>query len=366
MVSHTNNEYFPSSISHPGETLIETLATIGMSQAELARRTGRPTKTINEIIRGKAAITPETSLQLERVLGIPASFWNNRERQYRASLAREEERSRLLDQIQWLNLFPVKKMIAYGWIDHFDHDVDQLQEVLNFFGIASPMQWDQVVANEIIGYRKSSTYKSNIHALAAWLRKGEMEGKKIHCGPFNYDAFYRSLYSARKLTNRSAETIQSELTSICANAGVAITFIRELPNTYISGATRWLTPEKALINLSLRYKSDDHLWFSFFHEAGHIVLRHAKREIHVNEENDHGSKEEMGANRFSNDFLIPLDKLNRFILQMKNSHYSTAKIKQFAEELGIAPGIVVGRLQHEKELPFSHLNGLKRRYTWSP
>ena len=54
--------------------------------AELAESTGRPRKTINEIIAGKAEITAETALQLERVLGIPASFWNNLERNYQESL----------------------------------------------------------------------------------------------------------------------------------------------------------------------------------------------------------------------------------------------------------------------------------------
>ena len=71
----------------PGETLLETIECLGMSQAELARRTGRPVKTINEIIKGKTAITPDTALQLERVLSVPASFWNNLERNYRESLA---------------------------------------------------------------------------------------------------------------------------------------------------------------------------------------------------------------------------------------------------------------------------------------
>ena len=72
----------------PGETLRETLGPLGMTQAELAERTGRHKKTINEIITGKAAITAETALLFERVLGISASFWNNLERNYRETLAR--------------------------------------------------------------------------------------------------------------------------------------------------------------------------------------------------------------------------------------------------------------------------------------
>lgn len=85
------NEYNPDSISAPGETLLETLDAIGMSQTELAKRMGRPIKTINEIVQEKAAITAETALQLEQVLRIPASFWLRYEQLYRESLARFAE-----------------------------------------------------------------------------------------------------------------------------------------------------------------------------------------------------------------------------------------------------------------------------------
>src|SRR5438876_12392081 len=109
------NQYLPDSVSSPGETLLEVLSTRGMSQAELAERTGRPTKTINEIVKGKAAITPETALQLERVLGVPASFWNNLEQNYQTALARAAERQRLERQIKWLEGIPVRSMIDLNW-----------------------------------------------------------------------------------------------------------------------------------------------------------------------------------------------------------------------------------------------------------
>ncbi len=84
------NQFEPNYAVPPGATLLETIEVLGMSQSELAQRMGRPTKTVNEIINGKAAITPETALQLEKVVGIPASFWNTAERHYREILARQE------------------------------------------------------------------------------------------------------------------------------------------------------------------------------------------------------------------------------------------------------------------------------------
>ncbi len=137
-------EYAPDTVTAPGETLLEVLEDRAISQAELSERTGRPKKTINEIVRGKAAITPDTALQLERVLGIPAAFWSSLEKNYREHLARLEERGRLEDSGAWLRTFPVSEMAKRGWIRRETDPVDQARALLDFFGVASPDQWHQV------------------------------------------------------------------------------------------------------------------------------------------------------------------------------------------------------------------------------
>ena len=85
------NQYRPDDVSLPGETLLDTLKALGMSPAELAERTGRSKKLINEIIKGKAPITPDLARDLEQVLGVPAGFWINRESQYRQSLEFQDD-----------------------------------------------------------------------------------------------------------------------------------------------------------------------------------------------------------------------------------------------------------------------------------
>src|SRR6266446_682907 len=89
----------------------ETLDALGMTQAELAERMGRPLKTINEIVAGKAMITADSALQLEKVLGVPASFWTNHERLYRDSLARRRETSELKHHLDWLKTIPVRALV---------------------------------------------------------------------------------------------------------------------------------------------------------------------------------------------------------------------------------------------------------------
>src|SRR6266487_2512420 len=111
-----------------------------MTQAELAERMGRPLKTINEIVAGKAAITSDSALQLEKVLGVPASFWTNHERIYRDTLARRREKEQLEQQLGWLKAMPVKEMARAGWIVAADEPVAQLRIVLSFFGVAGEAQ----------------------------------------------------------------------------------------------------------------------------------------------------------------------------------------------------------------------------------
>ena len=362
MVNVLQNQYQPDSVSPPGETLLETLETIDMSQAELARRMGRPVKTINEIIQGKAAITAETALQLEQVLDVPASFWLKREQQYREFLARFAEEQRLEQWADWLKDFPVRELVDRNWIQSGSGKSQQVLAVLKFFGVASPEACQAVWEYKGIVYRKSTLLKVNSGAVMAWLRQGEIQAQEIETDPYNAEAFRNVLKQIRALTIESVDFFQQELVRLCARVGVAVVFVQEFPGTGICGATQWLTPTKALVQLSLRYKTDDQLWFTFFHEAGH-VLRHRKRQVFLEIDQRDETDYEAEADQFAVNTLIDSVQWQRFIKQ--SQHRSKAAIQKFAREVGIAPGIVVGRLQHEKHLPFTHCNDLKRRLEWS-
>lgn len=358
------DEFQPNIVFPPGDTLQETLDSLGMTQAELAARMGRPKKTINGIISGDVSITPDTALQLERVLNIPSNFWNNLENKYQDYLARSREESALQGQLDWLKEIPVKDMIKSEWIKAFESPTQQIQEVLNFFGVVSKEQWHKLWENYRyqVAFRKSD--ESNWGAILAWLRMGEICSQSIHCSPYSSKNFQSALYKIRELTILPPEKFIPEITELCSKAGVATVFIPQLPKTRSSGAARWLTPEKALIQISLRYKKDDQIWFSFFHEAAHILL-HSKRPIFLdNEKLSAQEKLEEEANRFAADWLIPEKSLKEFIFSRPQGRISKDAITEFSEKLGISPGIVVGRLQHDRYIPYSHCNGLKRTFRW--
>lgn len=366
MNRNAEKSFQPDYAVPPGETLKETLETIGMSQAELAERTGRPKKTINEIIMGKTAITSETALQLERVLGVPASFWNNLEHNYQERLARRREENYLKKQTNWLKGFPLAAMVKMGWLPKEDNLIKKLRALLNFFGVAGVNEWKGIWEKPQAAYRNSKAFQSNPAAVAAWLRMGEIEGQQVDCQPFQPRSFLSALQKIRSLTQKGPEVFEPVMKQLCAGSGVAVVFIPELPGTRLYGATRWLKPSKALIQLSLRGKSDDHLWFTFFHEAGHILL-HGKKEVYIEAQGD-GHQEtdripkEKEADLFAQEMLIPKETYNNFIT---GNDFSPDRILRFAKQIDIAPGIIVGRLQHENIISFSQGNKLKKRFRFS-
>jgi addiction module HigA family antidote len=348
-------------VSPPGETLMEAIEMRGMTQTDLAARTGRTPKLINEIIKGKAPITADTALQLERVLGVSAEFWNNRERQYREALSRRDEGQQLADAVGWLRRFPLGAMSQLGWIRKRKDNVDQLRELLNYFGVASPKAWEDYWSQMQVSYRKSTAFNADLHALRAWLRKGEVEGQSLECAAYDATAFRRMLGKIRALTVEEPQVFQPRLIEWCAACGVAVAFVPELPKIRASGAMRWLTPTKALIQVNLRYKKDDHFWFTVFHEAGHM-LNDSKKMLFVDTERFEGEYED-AANRFAAEQLVPQAALTAFAVSKR--HLSKMDIVSFARRQGVAPGIVVGQLQHRKKLQYAHCNDLKRTFVWA-
>ena len=360
MVEAQEQAFAPDYTVPPGEILEEYLEAAGMSQVELAQRTGLTPKTVNQIIQGRAPLTQDTALRLERVLGRPAHFWNRLEADHQEALARARAVEAECEQLEWLKRFSVKKMVELGWIASRTRKREQLDEVLRFFGVNSSREWAEIWAQHQVAYRQSQRFEAAAEAVSAWLRQGERQGQARSCAPFDGSAFRSVLRDVRGLTREPPEVFQPELQARCAEVGVAVEFVPSLPKSRVSGATRWLTSGKALIQLSLRYRSDDQLWFSFFHEAGHVLL-HGKREVFVEGANGLDEEKEEEANRFAADWLVPRREWEAFIAAGRPT---LDQVRLFAERMGIAPGIIVGRLQHERIVGWDWGNGLKRHFQW--
>jgi HTH-type transcriptional regulator/antitoxin HigA len=349
--------YEPTQATPAGVSLRATLTKLGMTQADLAARTGLSLKHINQVVQGVAPLTHETALLLEKVTGVPARIWNALEANYRDRLARTEDRRKLENDAQWLKQIPVKELVNRGYLPKATDRGAILSEVCRFFGVANKDAWETVWRSPLAAFRKSPTIESEAGAVAAWLRIGELEASAIQCAPFDARQLRETLQDIRSLTTAEPEDFQPQLNKLCASAGVAVVFVPEIKGTRCWGATRWLTPTKALIQLSLRYKSDDHLWFSFFHEAAHLLL-HSKKETFISTDRFSDSVEQE-ADSFAASHLIPRQYESRL------KELSLGDVREFAAKIRIAPGVVVGRLQKDGVLAWNEGNSLKRRFEFA-
>ena len=331
-----------------------------MTQCELADRVGLSRKTVNHIIQGSASITAETALKLETALGVPAQFWLSMDAQYQEFLARKAQRASFQPWISWLQRIPYKEMALLGWVPEASTAEEQIGAALSYYGTATPAAWEACWAQWNVSYRKSKLATADLGILSAWLRKGELDAQKITTQAFHPERFRGALKEIRTLLQTPPEVFQPEMRRLCADAGVAVVLTPELKKLRVNGAMYWLASEKALVQLSLLYKSQDHFWFTFFHEAAHVLEERKKgcfmEGIGVDDE------AERAANDFACDILIPRQHYHKFVCQRD---FCERRVKRFAEELAIPPGIVVGRLQHDKKLRYHQLNHLKLKFVWA-
>ncbi|MFY1661178.1 HigA family addiction module antitoxin [Micromonospora sp. WMMD1274] len=347
----------------PGETLVEVLTERGMSQAELARRTGLSTKHINQVVLGAATLSAETALRFEFVTGVPAHVWTALESAYQVAQTRQDESNRLEKQVDWLHQLPVAELIRRGFIRKDAPPVERLRDALAFFKVASPDAWGQVWAAPT-AYRQSRAFEIDYGALAAWLRIGEIRAEQSDLPPFDRTKFKDALPRIRALTTlEDPEDWLLQLEALCVGAGVALVIEREIVGARINGAVRWLPSERPLIQLSVRHRWADIFWFTFFHEAAHVLLHDRRRFTIVDgvERADADNVMEQEADDFAGRILLP----RTFDARLATVR-SQAQAIALAEEAGVHPGIVVGRLQHDKTIPYSYFNRLRTRLAFTP
>jgi len=346
-------------LTPPGDDIQETIDTIGMSQKELAERMDRPKEKINSLIKGHEPLSMKTAISLERVLGIPKSYWLNREREYREQLA-DIEAEEFLEQCKdWLKEFPVRAMKKFGWLSDTQDKSMLCDELLKYFGVNSPERWNHIYVQEkevAVAFRASLAHTSSPQALSVWLRKGQIDAQKEKLPEFSKSKFRAALKKARALAFKQPKDFAQQLKELCKESGVHLVYTPKLPKAAISGATKW-EGDNPLIQLSDRYKTNDRFWFTFFHEAGHILL-HGKKEIFLDglDTDNTDLEKEVEADQFAADQLIPRADYARMMEEVQ----TTEDLERFAQEIQMHPGIIIGRLQHEKVINFSQFNEYKK------
>lgn len=351
----------------PGESILDLAQERGWTQAELAQRLGYSEKHISQLINGKVPVSVDAAQRLERVLGSTMDFWLALETNYRKHKARLEAAARHASWASWLDQLPIKDLRDCGAIVNLRNDAKHkpalVEACLRFFGVASPDDWRKHYGSMQMAFRRSRVDQSNIGAIAAWLRLGEQLAEKLDGPKYNKGRFEKALSEIRTLTCSPPETFEPQMRQLLHQAGVMQVLVPSIRRAHVSGVARWLGPTRPLIQLSLYGKTNDKFWFTFFHEAAHILLHASnleeKKHIFLDDPGtDHGSDpREQEANQWAADLLIP-ERYTQLLPTLR----SKAAVIDFAQQIGIHPGIVVGRLQHERFIKPSWMNDLKQSF----
>lgn len=334
-----------------------------LSQSQLALRTGLSTKTINQIVQGLAPLTPDTALRLERALGTPSHVWNRLEAVYQDHEARERSRESLKAAQGWLRQFPATELRARGILDGNDPQ-RHVEQLLAFFQVADLEAYQRVWSAPVAaGFRRARHLTINEHATALWLRLAEIEADRPDMSEFQPQEFAALLPQLRELTrlDNDHEALQ-RARERCAAVGVAVAFVPEVAGSRVCGAARWTVSDRPMIALSGRYRYADIFWFSFFHEAAHLLL-HAKREMYVHVDKgdcDNADGREDEADRFAARQLV-----GPAVLKQMAPGMTFDAIRALAEQAGVGEGIIAGQLCHRYD-EWRRLAPLRRRIALPP
>ena len=281
---NTLNEFKPDYAVHPGDYLAEVLEAREISKSDFAQRCELSPKTVSQIINGHCTFSSDVALQFETVLGISAGIWMSLVASYQLHQAREEEEARLKSWSEWADQFPLADLRKYAVIGRKDSRGEWVRRLLSFFSVSSPEAWEQVYGRPAAAYRTSRSLEASRFALATWLRLAEERAAQVTTQPYDAARLRDAVDEIRSLTREDPGVFVPQVCELCAGAGVALVFVPGVKGARVSGATRWLSPAKAMVTQSLRHKSDDHFWFTLFHELGHVIP-HGKKSVFVDEPN---------------------------------------------------------------------------------
>jgi HTH-type transcriptional regulator/antitoxin HigA len=358
----------PDWLIHPGEHLAEYLESWGMSQAELADRTGLHRKTINAIINGSMSLTPDTAVLLEPVFGMPARFWINLDAAYHERLVVLRRSNALQANHDWLNRFPIKEMQKRGLLPATKDRIELGVALMQFFALGDVAQWDVLWRQSTawVAYRQQRAKTKTAELVSVWLREGQRAVEQREAVPFDAAKLRDALPRMRQLTIAEHDTVWPLLQTMCDNVGVLLVRVKPYKGLGVYAAT-YRYRGRTVIQLSGLRRTVDQFWFSFFHEVGHLLL-HGVKEVFLDDaetarDATHTDTQEAEANAFAARILIPDGAYRKFVREVP-APYATHAIERFAEQQRIHPAIVVGRLQHDGKVQYSLHNELKESYEW--
>ena len=339
---------------HPGEYLLEALESQEITQSEFARRAGISEKHVSQLVSGKVGMSTAMALAAERILGGSARLWLNLDTAHRVWVAQQDRHRREATHADWAREFPLKDLRERGYISQPRVNEETVLELLAFFGVNGIEQWEVLYDDLGAQFRESPSLIASKKSQAAYLRICETRAEVWDLPAFNREKFHEAVQVVRQNLKEDTQAILQDATSGLREAGVALIVEPFTEKSRLSGAAFWPRRNKAILAPTMRFKTADHLWFSFFHEAGHILLHRNRRIIETPQAT--GDLEDE-ANQFAPEILLPM---NTYRHLTENPPLNEKKIVRTAEDNALPADSLVGMLQHDEVIDHAQFNHLKR------
>ena len=365
MSANAGATWEPYLATHPGYVLSEELEARGWSCGDLASQIGSSEQSVRQVLRGRAKVTKPFADKLETALGVSAAFWLRMQSSYEKTIERLGSDPTMEGDIALLDQLPLKDLHRQGWAQEVATDVERVIDLRILYGVSRLV--DVPTGSIEAAFRVTPGSKVDPWALAAWVQQGEwqsIERKFLRpddegvCARFDPEILQATLPTLRRLT--LARPFWSELRTLTGQAGVHLEFVPHIAKSGANGVTRWLDDGRPLIQVSILRKRADIFWFTLCHELGHVLPGdRSKVYIDLADGSDAADEHEAAADAFARDTLIPPADLDAFI---HTQCFSARSVQQFATNIGVHPGIVVGRLQDDGLIGLDRLNSLTVSY----
>lgn len=345
------NTLKPKVVISPGEIINMELEERGWNQRVLAEIIGRPYQSVNEIIRGKKQITPETARELAHAFGTSPQLWMNLEVNFRLHQSEQEKKEKDITRRSRLHsLVPLREVIKLGWVEDSDELPVIERRICQFLGIDTIFDTPSLSAN----FRYGSVADPEYAAMVAWCKRVENLAKEQHVDEYDRHRLEKAIDDLL-LFSTSTDDLH-HVPNFLMNLGVHFVIVPRLNKTHLDGATFFIE-DHPVVALTLRHDRIDYFWFTLLHEIAHILLGHSSHVEKLFDANGDQSIEELEANEWARSRLVEPDLLNDFIKRVQ-PYFSRKRIEQFSTENNRHPGIILGQLQHRGEVSFKHLRAL--------
>lgn len=349
-------------IFHPGDTLREVLEDRGMSQRELALRTGFSAKHVSEVLNGIAPVSTKFASALELVLGVDAEFWLNLQNNYDIELLEYSQKETVTEAELWV-LHELRDVIKYmknvGLLPVKTAKQECVLLLRRFFAINDLTTIPNVAFSG--AFRGSTSAQINIYVLFAWQRICELSADRIELTtPLDAEKLKLQLPYIKSLMFLAPNEMQKKLQCVFAECGIKFCIVKHFAGAPVQGFIEENKNGEIILCMTIRQAYADIFWFTLFHEIAHILNGDIKRRF-IDFTFTHNEEEAL-ADKFAGEQLLREDNYQRFIQQQ---NFSLSSIKIFARSEKVQPFIVIGRLQKEKLLPYNVYSKEKTRYVWS-